>query len=95
MRKNIIQYILVLVLSWFLFSCKKNDYKNDGGKLDPHVNMTTYDYLASKAVFSQLVHAIDRAGLKEMVNGDITFLRPPTMVLMNMCCLKTGCMRLR
>jgi len=73
MKKMINQYLFILLLAGGLFSCKKDDYKNDGGKLDPHVNMTTYDYLASKPVFSQLVHAIDKAGMKEMVNGDITF----------------------
>ena len=35
--------------------------------------MTTYDYLKSKPQFSSLVHLIDRAGLKETINGNITF----------------------
>src|ERR1044072_517913 len=64
---------LILAAAIFLFSCKKNDYKNDGGVHDPHVNMTTYDYLKSQRVFDSLVYLIDRAGLKDMVNSDITF----------------------
>jgi hypothetical protein len=54
-------------------SCNKNSYKVDGGTHNPKVDMTTYDYLKSKPQFSSLVRLIDRAGLKETVNGDITF----------------------
>ena len=64
---------LILAAAIFLFACKKNDYKNDGGVHDPHVNMTTYDYLRSQRVFDSLVYLIDRAGLKDMVNSDVTF----------------------
>lgn len=56
-----------------LFSCKKEDYKNDGGVHDAHVNMSTYDYLRSQKVFDSLVYLIDRAGLKDLVNSDVTF----------------------
>ncbi len=56
-----------------LASCKKDDYKNDGGQTNPNVNMTTYDFLKSKPVFDSLVRIIDRAGMKESVNGNITF----------------------
>jgi hypothetical protein len=60
--------ILVLGFS----SCKKN-YIADGGVSNPKVNMTTYDFLKSDTLFTDLVHLIDRAGLKNAVNGDITF----------------------
>jgi hypothetical protein len=63
---------LLLVLTLLLFSCKK-DYVNDGGTADPHVNMTTYDFLKSKPQFSSLVKLIERAGLKDAVNGNVTF----------------------
>ena len=52
-----------------LFSCKKNDYKNDGGIHQAKVNMTTYEYLSSKPIFDSLVKAIDLAGLKDLVNS--------------------------
>jgi hypothetical protein len=55
-----------------LASCKKN-YIDDGGTSNPNVNMTTYDFLKSDTLFTDLVHLIDRAGLKETVNGNITF----------------------
>ena len=70
MRKiNIISFLaLVAVFS----SCKKS-YVDNGGKSSPNVNMTTYDFLKSDTLFADLVHLIDRAGLKETVNGNITF----------------------
>lgn len=71
--KNIIPSIFVLVIAASLVSCKKDSYKVDGGTHNPKVNMTTYDFLKSKPQFSSLVHLIDRAGLKETVNGNITF----------------------
>ena len=55
-----------------LSSCKKN-YAVDGGKANPNVNMSTYDYLNSNSQFSSLVHLIDRAGLKDSINAECTF----------------------
>lgn len=72
MKKIFSSYSLLLVLTLFLFSCKK-DYLNDGGTANPNVNMTTYDFLKSKPQFSSLVRLIERAGLKDAVNGSVTF----------------------
>ena len=72
MKKIFGLYSLLLVLTLFLFSCKKN-YLNDGGTSDPNVNMTTFDFLKSKPQFSSLVKLIERAGLKDAVNGSVTF----------------------
>lgn len=74
--KNRFPIVMVALLAFVVLApaCKKDDYKNDGGRHNPKVNMTTYEYLASKkGIFDSLVHLIDRAGLKEMVNSDITF----------------------
>lgn len=55
-------------------SCQKDDYINDGGKiLSGRVNMTTYDYLKSNKKFDSLVKIIDQAGMKDEINGNITF----------------------
>jgi hypothetical protein len=70
--KNIVS-LLILIMAVLLASCKKDDYKVDGGTHNPKVDMTTYDYLKSKPQFSSLMRLIDRAGLKETVNSDITF----------------------
>jgi hypothetical protein len=54
-------------------SCKKDGYQNDGGQSKAFVNMTTYDFLSSQPVFDSLVRVIDHAGMKDAINGDITF----------------------
>jgi len=71
MKKYIGVFVALCVV--LLASCKKDDYKNDGGLSDAYVDMTTYDYLASNPKFDSLVKVIDRAGLKDAVNGDVTF----------------------
>jgi hypothetical protein len=68
--KKINVFLLILVVG--ATSCKKS-YLDDGGKSNPNVNMTTYDFLKSDTLFADLVHLIDRAGLKETINGNITF----------------------
>jgi len=68
--KKINVFLLIVVVGFA--SCKKS-YVDGGSKSNPNVNMTTYDYLKSDTLFADLVHLIDRAGLKETINGDITF----------------------
>lgn len=70
---NICKTILLLLVVGYATSCKKDAYKDDGGVAQAKVDMTTYDYLKSKSQFSSLVHLIDKAGLKETLNGNITF----------------------
>lgn len=73
MTKKKIYLLSILFISLSFASCKKDDYNNDGGISNPNVNMTTYDYLKSNPLFDSLVRFIDHAGLKDAVNGDITF----------------------
>jgi hypothetical protein len=70
--KNYIGYCLLLFALIFA-SCEKDDYKNDGGVSSAYVDMTTYDYLKSNPKFDSLVKVIDKAGLKDVVNGNVTF----------------------
>lgn len=70
MKNNILIYIAIFLLA--LSACKKDDYKRDGGPSSAYVDMTTYDYLKSNRNFDSLVKVIDKAGLKDAVNGDIT-----------------------
>lgn len=70
--KNKYLVLLALITVFLVSSCQK-DYAVDGGKSEAQVNMTTYDYLKSKSIFSDLVHLIDRAGLKDAVNSQTTF----------------------
>src|ERR1700754_5261675 len=62
---------IMLVISFA--ACKKNSFITDGGVSNPNVNMTTYDYLKANPNFSSLMNLIDRAGLKDTLNGNITF----------------------
>lgn len=55
-----------------IFSCKRS-YTEGGTVLDPHVNMTTYDYLKTNPLFDTLVLLIDRTNLKDEVNSAGTF----------------------
>jgi len=72
MNQSIIKGTICVALLLLLGACKKS-YLTDGGVSNPNVNMTTYDYLKSNPSFSSLVHLIDRAGVKDLVNGNITF----------------------
>ncbi|MGY4386376.1 hypothetical protein ACVWYN_003429 [Pedobacter sp. UYP24] len=74
-RKIMKKYIGICIVFCMviLASCKKDDYKNDGGLSKAYVDMTTYDYLKSNPKFDSLVKVIDRAGLKDAVNGSVTF----------------------
>ncbi|MEJ2901774.1 fasciclin domain-containing protein [Pedobacter panaciterrae] len=72
-----LSYILTLVAFCVAFTaCKKNDYIIGGDLHDPHVNMTTYDFLKTKPLFDTLVVLIDKAGLKDEINGNNTFFAP-------------------
>lgn len=70
--KVLFNILLAITTLTLLASCKK-DYRSGGEVSDPNVNMTTYDFLKSKPQFSSLVTLIDRAGLKETINGKTTF----------------------
>lgn len=73
--KKVFTYILCCVTIVCCISCDY-EYLTDGGKHDPHVDMTTYDYLASHPwqYFDTLVMLIDHHNLKEEVNSAGTFL---------------------
>jgi len=75
--KNTIAFIaLIIVLMVAAFSCDRDNYLIDGGVASPYLNMTTYEFLASKPVFDTLVLAINKAGLKEILDGEVTFFAP-------------------
>lgn len=70
--KNKLCLGVIAFVSIILFSCKK-DYTIGGSVHDPHVNMTTYDYLKTNHLFDTIVLLIDKTGLKEEVNASGTF----------------------
>lgn len=89
------KYIILLagIAGLFFFGCQSKDYLIDGGVHNPKVNMTTYDYLKTNAIFDTLVILIDKAGLKETINGDVTFFAPTDFSIVKFVKAKSGDMR--
>lgn len=78
---NRIFFIVMCVVG--LVACKKGDYFIDGGLHNAEVDMSTYDYLKTNKLFDTLVLAIDRAGIKDRINGNITFFAPTNYAIRN------------
>ncbi|TCD10679.1 hypothetical protein EZ449_07245 [Pedobacter frigidisoli] len=78
-----------------MFGCKKGNGIIDGGLSNPKVNMTTYDFLKShnKKVFDTTLMVIDKAGMKDMINGDVTFFVPNNYSINNFLNIKRAELR--
>jgi hypothetical protein len=89
---NMKKYLILLTgaLAFVFFGCEKKGYLIDGGLHNPKVDMTTYDYLKTNRVFDTLVILIDKAGLKETINGDVTFFAPTDFSVVNYVTAKRG-----
>ncbi|MBS0029186.1 hypothetical protein ACTJJ0_14645 [Chitinophaga sp. 22321] len=63
-----------------LAACKKDNYlvDNGGTDLERIRKMPTYEFLKESKVLDTVVLLIDRAGMKDEINGDITFFSPTT-----------------
>lgn len=68
--------LLAFAVAMMVTSCKKDKYIIGGSLHDAHVNMSTYDYLKTNRLFDTLLVLIDKAGMKEEINGDVTFFAP-------------------
>lgn len=68
---------LAAALLFAVSSCKK-DAVVDGGLSNERVNMSTYDFLKShpKQMFDTTLMIIDKAGMKDLINGPGTFFVP-------------------
>ena len=64
-----------------LAACKKDNYLVDHGGTDVERirKMSSYEFLKESKVLDTVVLLIDRAGMKEEINGDITFFSPTTV----------------
>lgn len=63
-------------VTMMMASCKKDKYIIGGSLHNAKVNMTTYEYLKTNRLFDTLLVLIDKAGMKEEINGDVTFFAP-------------------
>lgn len=68
--------LLAFAVAMMMTSCKKDKYIIGGSLHNAKVNMTTYDYLKTNRLFDTLLVLIDKAGMKEEINGDVTFFAP-------------------
>ena len=68
----------IVLLCFLLFSCKQDDYYNDGGLAKAEFDGTIMDYLASKPrEFDTIVSIIKLAGLEERLSQEeLTFFAP-------------------
>jgi hypothetical protein len=82
--------LAVTITTGIFFGCKKDNYLTGGSVHDPHVNMTTYDYLKTNPIFDTLVLLIDKAGLKEEINGSGTFFAPTDFSIKTMLEIRTA-----
>ena len=70
MKKILVICISLLML---ILSCSKDNYIIDGWVSNPKVNISTYDFLKQHGSFDSLIRIIDHAGIKDIVNSDVTF----------------------
>ncbi|ASZ12025.1 fasciclin domain-containing protein [Chitinophaga pendula] len=74
--KHYLLHIVITLAFVSIVACKKGDYLSGGNLANPKVEMTTYDYLKRNPLFDTLVLLVDRAGMKEQLNSNITFFAP-------------------
>jgi hypothetical protein len=69
--------ILLLIV---ITGCSKDKYLIDEGGTDVERirKMSTYDFLHESKILDTVVLLIDKAGMKDEINGDITFFSPTT-----------------
>ena len=77
MNKRIYYSILIVILAILVVSCEKEAYII-GGEINEtnKVNMTTFDFLKSLDETKNTAILFERAGLKDVVNGDVTIVAP-------------------
>jgi hypothetical protein len=77
MKKMIYIPVAMLIIILAISSCKKDPVIN-GGPSIAKVDMSTYDYLKSnnRHLFDTTLLIIDKAGMKDMINGPGTFFVP-------------------
>ncbi|MCW3464058.1 fasciclin domain-containing protein [Chitinophaga nivalis] len=65
-----------LLLAILATACKKDDHFMGGSITNERTDLTTYDYLKTNPLFDTLILLINKAGLKDQINSNITFFAP-------------------
>lgn len=81
--------ILMVFLLLAVSSCEKNAIV-DGGLSNEKVNLSTYDFLKShpRKMFDTTLLIIDKAGMKDLINGPGTFFVPDDYTIANYLAIK-------
>jgi len=82
MKINLYSLIVLLTIGFFSVSCDKldlqKDYDYNGEPLDPHVNMTAWEFMNSRPdVFSMMKQAVEYTGMEEyytQTDSKLTYL---------------------
>ncbi|MBO9732020.1 MAG: fasciclin domain-containing protein [Chitinophaga sp.] len=79
-----------IVLMALLFTaCKKDNHFIGGSPTNDHTDLTTYDYLKKNPLFDTLILLIDKAGLKETINSNVTFVAPTDYAIKALLAIRT------
>ncbi len=89
MKKLINSALVMTTILIAAASCKKDAVVN-GELSQAEVNMTTYDYLKShpRQMFDTTLMIIDKAGMKDLINGPGTFFVPNDYAIANYLAIK-------
>jgi hypothetical protein len=93
---KISKYILLVILAAYLVTaCKKDDHLANTGlgvtDVEGIGKRTSYEFLASNKVFDTLVMLINKAGMKDEINGNnITFFPPTNIGINNFLSIRTA-----
>jgi len=77
MKKHI-NFLSVLILATLTFSCNNDNDYIIGGEVNEtnQVNVKTFEYLSSLEETKVVAALFEKAGLKDVINGDVTVVAP-------------------
>ncbi|CAL1519597.1 hypothetical protein MMC2321_03347 [Chitinophaga sp. MM2321] len=84
---------ILLLATLLITACKKDDHFLGGSPTNPQSDLSTYDYLKQNNLFDTLVLLIDRAGMKNEINGDVTFFAPTDYSIKALLDIRTSLLR--
>ncbi|GAA4299521.1 fasciclin domain-containing protein [Aestuariibaculum suncheonense] len=73
----------ILSLLFFAYACDGGDYLIDGGLSNPNTGTTTLEFFKSHDQLDTLAIIIERAGMEDVVNGNVTMFAPNNLSIKN------------
>lgn len=81
---------MIAAAAVLMVACRKEDYKTGGSPTNPRSELSTYDYLKQNKLFDTLVMLIDKAGMKEEINSNVTFFAVTNYSVYTLLAKRTG-----